>query len=140
MSLGDPTNSWVTRHLRDEVGIQSHEHSPEPHASGCHGGFTAGMTSPDDDDIVLFRERHNLTAIPRPKIASSNVAIGRAATRRPHRVRAISFILTRQAGEVHCKRLWCPKNKKKRSPKAPLGEVCRQLFPGVGFVEVSTNR
>ena len=27
------------------------------------------MTSPDDDNIVLFRELHNLTAIPRPKIA-----------------------------------------------------------------------
>ena len=58
MALGDAADGRIAGHLRDEIEVQCEEGGAQAHARGSHGGFAAGMSGSDDDDIILFREGH----------------------------------------------------------------------------------
>ena len=58
MALGDTADSGVAAHLGDEVEVHGDERGLEAHTRGSHGGFAAGVTGADDNDIVLLGERH----------------------------------------------------------------------------------
>ncbi len=56
MSLRNAPNRGVTRHLGDEIDVQSEEGGLQPHARGRHGGLTSGVPGADYHYIELFRE------------------------------------------------------------------------------------
>ena len=63
MALGDAADGRIAGHLRDEIEVQREEGGAQAHARGGDGGFAAGMSGSDDDDIVLFGEGHCPTPI-----------------------------------------------------------------------------
>ncbi len=59
VSLGNAADCRIAGHLRDEVDVERVEGGLQPHAGGGHGGFAAGVSGANDDDIELFGElRH----------------------------------------------------------------------------------
>jgi hypothetical protein len=60
MPFRDSPDRRVTRHLGDQVDVQSEQGSPQAHAGGSHRGFAASVTCSDYDNVVLFRERPHM--------------------------------------------------------------------------------
>ena len=55
VSFGESADGGVAGHLGDGVEILGEEGDGAAHASGGGGGFNAGVTGTDDDDVVGFR-------------------------------------------------------------------------------------
>jgi hypothetical protein len=60
VALGNAADSWVARHLSNQVDIKSVEGGLQAHARGGHRGLASGMAGADHDDIELFSELHVL--------------------------------------------------------------------------------
>jgi hypothetical protein len=55
MTLADPSDRWIARHLPDVVEVQSENQSPPAHPGRSQGRFDAGVTGTHDDDIEELR-------------------------------------------------------------------------------------
>src|ERR1700677_293304 len=62
MSLGQAADSRIARHLADRIRIDREKKSRTPHASRRQRSLDAGMTGPDNNDIVFFgvNEHYNI--------------------------------------------------------------------------------
>src|SRR5215467_15861198 len=58
MSLGDPADRRIARHLRDQVDVERVQRSLQTHACGGHRSFASGMPGPHHHHVELFREPH----------------------------------------------------------------------------------
>ena len=58
VAFGDASDGGVARHLRDEIDVEGVKGSLESHAGAGYGGFAAGVSGADDDDVEMFSELH----------------------------------------------------------------------------------
>ncbi len=64
VSFGDPANCRVTRHLRDQVGVERKQGGLQAHAGRGHGSLAAGVSGAYYDHIVLFDELRHWRRLP----------------------------------------------------------------------------
>src|SRR6266404_1174710 len=55
--LSDAANRRITRHLRDQIDVQSIKSGLQPHASSRHRRFASGMPSPHHHHLEMFVKR-----------------------------------------------------------------------------------
>ncbi len=58
MSLGNPPNRRIARHLRDQIDVEREQGSLQSHARRGHGGLAARVPSTHHYDVVSFGEFH----------------------------------------------------------------------------------
>jgi hypothetical protein len=74
-SLGNPTDRRVARHLSDRLERASDEPHSRAKPSGCHRGFSSGVTRPDDNYIELGLELRRLRHTLKISIATKSDAV-----------------------------------------------------------------
>ena len=54
MSLGKSTDSWITGHLADGIGVHGKQQGLTAHSSCCQSCLNPRMTGSNYNDIVMF--------------------------------------------------------------------------------------
>jgi hypothetical protein len=85
MSLAQAANGWIAGHDPDRSRLMRDEGCRCAHASGCRCRFTAGVASPDHNDIKLEHDR--CSNPDRKKLKIKDTGVSRETRARPFHVK-----------------------------------------------------